>query len=54
MSMALQEEEEDGKNHKLIKGKSVSAGYSNSFGLYSRDIDGSDNLKIIFRALKQS
>jgi len=54
MRMGEQEEEEDSKNHKRIKGKGVTVVCSNRSGSYSRDIDSSDYLKRIFRMPKQS
>jgi len=54
MSMGVQEEEDDGKKHKRIKGRVVTVACSNRSGNYSRDIDGSDFIKRIFRMPKQS
>ena len=54
MSMGVQEQEEDGKNHKRIKGGGVTVVCSDRSGSYSRGIDGSDYLKRIFRIPRQS
>jgi hypothetical protein len=49
MSKVLEEEEEDAKNHRWIKGKDVTAVCSNGSGSYSRNIDGSDYLQRFFK-----